>query len=302
MDQAIAAIRQFNRCYTRRIGLLEEHLHHSDFGLTEARVLYELAQRNGLTATELIAATGIDAGYLSRILKVFAARKLVTRKRSAEDGRQFTIALTGKGRAAFAPLNAAAISSIGDMLKDLGEGDRHRLVNAMHAIETVLDRKQGEPVILRPHRPGDMGWITHRHGVIYARDYGWDETFEALVAEIVAKFVKDFKPGRERCWVAERAGDILGSIFIVKDDEETAKLRLLYVEKEARGLGLGGRLVDEAIAFARAAGYRRIVLWTNDILHAARRIYESRGFTLVNEERHRSFGHDLVGQYWELSL
>jgi DNA-binding MarR family transcriptional regulator/GNAT superfamily N-acetyltransferase len=302
MDQAVAAIRQFNRCYTRRIGLLEEHLHHSDFGLTEARVLYELAQRDGMTATELIAATGIDAGYLSRILKAFAAQKLITRKRSVEDGRQFAIALTGKGRTAFAPLNTAAISSIDDMLRDLGEGDRHRLVNAMHTIETVLERKHDEPVTLRPHQPGDMGWITHRHGVIYARDYGWDETFEALVAEITAKFVKDFKPGRERCWVAERADDILGSVFIVEDDAETAKLRLLYVEKEARGLGLGGRLVDEAIAFAHAAGYRRIVLWTNDILHAARHIYESRGFTLVSEERHRSFGHDLVGQYWELRL
>jgi DNA-binding MarR family transcriptional regulator/GNAT superfamily N-acetyltransferase len=302
MHQAIAAFRQFNRIYTRRIGLLEEHLHHSDFGLTEARVLYELAQREAMTATELIAATGIDAGYLSRILKAFAARKLITRKRSAEDGRQFAIALTGRGRAAFAPLNSAAISSIGDMLKDLGEGDRHRLVNAMHAIETVLDRKREEPVVLRSHRPGDMGWITYRHGVIYARDYGWDETFEALVAEITAKFVKDFKTGRERCWVAERAGDILGSVFIVEESTQTAKLRLLYVEKEARGLGLGGKLVDEAIAFARGAGYGRVVLWTNDILHAARHIYENRGFRLISEERHRSFGHDLIGQYWELEF
>ena len=302
MEQAITAIRRFNRAYTRRIGLLDEHLHQSDYGLTEARVLYELAQRDSITASALIAETGIDAGYLSRILKNFAARKLITRTRSSEDGRQFVISLTKKGRAAFAPLNDAAIASIAGMLKDLGEAATDRLVRAMATIETTLDGAQEAPITLRPHRPGDMGWIIHRHANIYARDYGWDETFEALVAEIAAKFIKNFKPGRERCWIAERDGAILGSVFLVEDDADTAKLRLLYVEREVRGLGIGGQLVDEVIAFARQAGYGRLVLWTNDILHAARRIYESCGFRLISEEEHRSFGHDLVGQYWELKL
>jgi DNA-binding MarR family transcriptional regulator/N-acetylglutamate synthase-like GNAT family acetyltransferase len=302
MEQAIAAIRRFNRAYTRRIGLLDEHLHHSGFGLTEARVLYELAQRDGMTASELIAETSIDAGYLSRILKALAAKKLITRKRSSEDGRQIAISLTKKGRAAFAPLNAAAVTSIGAMLKDLGEPATRRLVTAMSTIEAILVDAPDQPVTFRAHRPGDMGWIAHRHGIIYARDYGWDETFEALVAEIAAKFVKEFKPGRERCWIAERGNDILGSVFVVEEDATTAKLRLLYVEKEARGLGLGAKLVDEVIAFSRQAGYRRLVLWTNDILQAARHIYENRGFKLISEEKHRSFGHDLVGQYWELVL
>ncbi|MGE3830560.1 MAG: MarR family winged helix-turn-helix transcriptional regulator, partial [Parvibaculaceae bacterium] len=183
MEQAIAAIRRFNRAYTRRIGLLDEHLHHSDYGLTEARVLYELAQSERMTASALIAETGIDAGYLSRILKTFAAQRLITRKRSSEDGRQFAISLTKKGRAAFAPLNEAAISSIAAMLKDVGEGAARKLVSAMNAIETVLDGPKEAPVLFRAHRPGDIGWIVHRHGVIYARDYGWDGTFEALVAE-----------------------------------------------------------------------------------------------------------------------
>ncbi len=304
MENAVAAVRRFNRNYTRWTGLLDEHLLKSRFGLTEARILYELAARKLTTASDLIAGLGIDPGYLSRILKDFAQSDYITRERSPDDGRQFNIALSKKGEAAFRPLNQRSAEAVERMLGDLSPNDRQRLIEAMAVIEEVLGGPAGsrEPVVLRPPRVGDLGWIVHRQAVLYGEEYGWNEEFEALVAEITAKFVRDFKAGREGGWIADKAGRILGSVFVVEADPETAKLRMLYVEPAARGIGLGARLVDEAIAFARAAGYRRLTLWTNDNLTAARRLYEKAGFRLVSEEQHESFGHKLTGQLWELSL
>jgi DNA-binding MarR family transcriptional regulator/N-acetylglutamate synthase-like GNAT family acetyltransferase len=304
LAERIAAVRRFSRFYTRRIGVLREGLHDSPFSLTEARVLYELAHRDGLTASQLAKELALDPGYLSRILRGFARRGLLQRTASDADGRQSLLALTKAGRSAFAPLDAASREEIGAMLAALSGPQQRRLVAAMLTIEGLLDADAGvrEPYLLRSHQPGDIGWVTHRQGVLYAEEYGWDERFEALVAEIGAKFINEFDPARERCWIAERHGEIVGSVFLVKQSARVAKLRLLYVEPAARGLGIGRRLVDECIRFARQKGYRKLVLWTNDILVSARRIYQAAGFKLVAEERHRSFGHDLVGQNWELEL
>lgn len=303
-DRQVTAVRSFNRFYTRQIGLLEEGLLKSEYSLTEARVLYELAQREGLTASELGRDLGLDAGYLSRLLKKFDARGLVRRTPSREDARQSVLALTAAGRKAFAPLNKASHDEIAAMLDPLSRQERGELVRAMHTIQKLLGGKPEPDVgfILRPHRPGDIGWIAHRQGILYHEEYGWDGTFEALVAEIAAAFVRNFDPLREHCWIAERHGGIVGSVFLVRQSDEVAKLRLLYVEPSARGLGIGARLVDECIRFARAKGYRTLTLWTNDVLVAARRIYEKAGFGLLGEERHHSFGRDLVGQTWDLAL
>lgn len=304
MQDAVTAVRRFNRNYTKWTGLLDEHLHASRFGLTEARILYELAQHKEVTASDLIAGLGVDAGYLSRILKDFAKSGYITRERSVADGRQINLALSEKGEATFRPLNEASAAAVGRQLEGLSSVDRERLIQAMAVIEEVLgqEAKRGEPAILRPPAVGDFGWIIHRHGALYGKEYGWNEEFEALVAEIVAKFIREFKPGREFCRVADKGGRVVGSVFVVEADAETAKLRLLYVEPDTRGEGLGRRLVEEALSFARAAGYRRMTLWTNDLLAAARHIYEKAGFRLVSEEPHESFGHKLVGQYWELEL
>jgi len=304
VEDRAQAVRRFTRFYTSRLGVLRENLLDSRFTLTEARVLYELANRDGPTATELVADLGLDAGYLSRILRRFAEAGLIERAHSKADARRRTISLTAAGREAFAPLDQASREQVGALLQSLSEADQHRLVAAMSAIEALLGPpgRAPEPYTLRPHRPGDMGWIVHRHGALYAQEYGWDETFEALIAEIAAGFVKTFDPKGERCWIAEQDGEIVGSVLLVRLDQETAKLRLLYVEPKARGLGIGRRFVAECTAFARAAGYKRLTLWTNDVLHAARRIYADAGFRLVQEEAHRSFGHDLVGEYWELEL
>ncbi|MBA3616607.1 MAG: GNAT family N-acetyltransferase, partial [Rubrobacteraceae bacterium] len=241
---------------------------------------------------------------LSRILRGFEKHDLIHRRSSETDGRRRLLRLTERGREAFAPLDARSRKDIGAMLESLPMGGQERLVGAMRTIEGLLGaRPEPEvPYILRPHWPGDMGWVVHRHGVLYAREYGWDERFEALVAEIVAKFIQRYDPKLERCWIAEREGGIVGCVFLVRESEEIAKLRLLLVEPKARGLGIGSRLVEECIRFARQAGYRKITLWTNDVLDAARRIYEGMGFRLVHEEAHHSFGHDLVGQTWELKL
>lgn len=304
MTDTVAIVRQFNRNYTKWTGLLDEHLLASRFGLTEARVLYELATRKQVTASDLIADLDIDAGYLSRILKSFAKSGYVTRERSPEDGRQIDLSLSKKGEAAFRPLDQKSAEVVGRLLGGLSEADRQRLVAAMAVIEDMLggERKAGTPAVLRAPRVGDYGWIIHRQGVLYGEEYGWNEEFEALVAGITAHFIQNFKPGRERCWVADKSGRIMGAVFVVEEDAETAKLRMLYVEPEARGEGLGARLVSEVVKFARGAGYRRVVLWTNDNLTAARRIYEKAGFTLVSQEPHESFGHKLTGQYWELVL
>ncbi|BCB19282.1 helix-turn-helix domain-containing GNAT family N-acetyltransferase [Bosea sp. ANAM02] len=302
--EAVAAIRRFNRFHTRWVGALGGSLHGSGLALAEARVLYELAQRDDWQAGELARALDLDPAYLSRILKRFAGQGWLDRIRSAADGRAWRLRLTAQGRAAFQPLDRASSTQAAAILQRLEPVDRARLVAALADTERLLSgeaEKRPVPVI-REHRAGDMGWVIGAHGRLYADDYGWDLSFEALVAEIAAKFLREFKPGRERCFIAELDGQPVGSAFVVQEDGATAKLRLVLVEKRAHGLGLGKRLVREAIGFARDAGYARMVLWTNDILHAARGIYVGEGFRLVAEERHHSFGQDLVGQNWELML
>jgi DNA-binding MarR family transcriptional regulator/N-acetylglutamate synthase-like GNAT family acetyltransferase len=300
----VESVRRFNRFYTKRIGALSDHILKSPFSLAEARVLYELAQREKNTATELGAELGLDAGYLSRMLAAFKKRGLIAKKTSETDGRQSFIWLTEKGRNAFAELNAHSHNEIETLIGRLTPANQNRLIEAMRVIEEALGAQpeQKVPYIIRQHRPGDMGWVTHRHGVIYNEEYGWDEEFEALVAEITAKFIRNYDPKRERCWIAERGGEIVGSVFLVKKTTTMAQLRLLLVEPNARGMGIGKRLVDECLRFARQTGYKAIMLWTNSKLDAARHIYEEAGFRLVEEEPHHSFGHDLVGQNWELKL
>ncbi len=304
LDQRIEAVRHFNRVYTRQIGVLEEHLLRSPFSLAEARVVYELAHRRETTATELGAELGLDAGYLSRILSEFHRQRLIRKKPSPSDARQSRLALTERGKAAFAKINAASHAETGAMLRQLREDAQARLVGAMQAIERTLGGAPEPKVsyILRPPEPGDMGWVVHRHGALYWQEYRWDEQFEALVAEIVAKFVQHFDSKRERCWIAERDGENVGSVFLVKKSQTVAKLRLLLVEPQARGLGLGTRLVNECIRFARQVGYRKMTLWTNSVLIAARHIYKKAGFHIVHREKHHSFGHDLVSETWELDL
>ncbi len=302
----VAAVRRFSRFYTRRIGALHEGLLGGPLSLTEGRIIYELAQCRTTTAARLGSELGLDAGYLSRILRGFEISGLVARRPSAADGRESVLSLTQAGQDAFATIDARSRGEIGAMLEKLSAAEQRRLVAALDAAEPLLGGSGRPdpkiPYLLRPHRSGDMGWIVHRQGVLYAQEYGWDERFEALVAEIVSCFIREFDPRRERCWIAEREGTIVGSVFLVRQSDEIAKLRLLYVEPDARGLGIGRRLVDECIRFARLAGYRRVTLWTNDVLTAARGIYQRAGFHLVEEERHHSFGHDLVGQNWELVL
>ncbi|HEX7967588.1 MAG TPA: helix-turn-helix domain-containing GNAT family N-acetyltransferase [Stellaceae bacterium] len=304
LTQRVDAVRRFNRFYTQKIGVLQERLLRSPFSLAEARVIYELAQRQQPTASDLAKELGLDPGYLSRILAGFAKRRLVEKAPSPADGRQSLLSLTPAGREAFAALNAQSADEIGAMLGRLGAEDQARLVAAMHTVERLLGAPAGEApaYVLRPHQSGDMGWVVHRHGVLYAQEYGWDESFEALVAEIVAQFIADYDPRLERCWIAERDGAIVGSVFLVTQSKTAAKLRLLLVEPSARGLGIGARLVAECIGFARQAGYRKVTLWTQSMLTAARRIYQAAGFRLVREEPHKSFGRDLVGEYWELRL
>lgn len=303
-DERVAAVRRFNRFYTRQIGLLQDGYLKSPFSLSEVRVLYELAHRERPTATELRRDLGLDAGYLSRILRGFQKRGLLKRTPSEDDGRQSYLSLTQRGHAAFAPLNTRSHEDIGAMLAALPAPEQARLVQAMHAIEGILGAQpeQKVPYLLRPHRPGDMGWVVHRHGALYAQEYGWDERFEALVARIAAKFIERYNPKRERCWIAEKDGEIVGSVFLVTHSKTVAQLRLMLVEPKARGLGIGVRLVDECVRFARERGYRKITLWTNSILVAARHIYKKAGFRLVHKERHHSFGHALVGETWDLTL
>jgi DNA-binding MarR family transcriptional regulator/GNAT superfamily N-acetyltransferase len=306
LTSRVQAVRRFNRFYTSRIGVLHEGLLGGPLSLTEGRIVYELAQSADSTAAKLGNDLGLDAGYLSRILRGFQQRGLIDRRPSTTDGRTSVLSLTDAGRQAFAVIDARSQAEIGAMLEKLTATQQQRLVAALDIVEALLggdNRRQSRvPYILRPHQPGDMGWVVHRQAVLYTQEYGWDEQFEALVAEIVARFIKEFDPKRERGWIAEREGAVVGSVFLVRQSDEVAKLRMLYVEPDARGLGIGRRLVAECIRFARQTGYRRITLWTNDILTAARRIYQQAGFQLIEEERHHSFGHDLVGQNWELEL
>ncbi len=300
----IEAVRQFNRFYTQKIGVLHEGLLSSPFSLTEVRVLYELAHRERPVASELGKDLALDPGYLSRILSNFRAKGLMDSKPSEQDGRLSILRLTEQGKTAFAPLDQRARDEIGIMLGALTESDQIRLVKAMESMKELLDAgpKSKMPYLLRPHQTGDMGWVVYLHGVLYAREYGWDETFEALVAGIVAKFIQNFDLKRERCWIAEIEGEIVGSVFLVKESVTVSKLRLLLVHPKARKLGIGRRMVNECIRFARQAGYRKTMLWTNNVLLAARHIYQTAGFKLVLEEPHHSFGHDLVGETWELEL
>jgi DNA-binding MarR family transcriptional regulator/GNAT superfamily N-acetyltransferase len=304
LEDRIADVRRFNRFFTRQIGALREGLLHSPYNLTESRILYEVANRDNLTAADLCRELGLDAGYLSRILARLESQGVLEKVPSPNDGRQRLLRLTPAGQEAFTLLDQRSREEVGEMLAEHTEEEQVRLLKAMHTIESILDKslKFSEPFFLRPHEPGDMGWVTHRHGVLYAQEYGWDSTFEALVAQIVADFINNFDPTRERCWIAEMNGEIVGSVFLVRRDETTAKLRLLLVEPKARGLGLGSRLVEECIRFARRVGYQKITLWTHSILVEARHIYQKKGFQLVAEEPHHSFGHDLISETWELAL
>jgi DNA-binding MarR family transcriptional regulator/N-acetylglutamate synthase-like GNAT family acetyltransferase len=303
-SQQIEAVRQFNRFYTRRIGVLRDGLLDSPFSLTEVRVLHDLSQRDQLTAGEIGSDLGLDRGYLSRILQRFEQRGLIRKTRSQTDARQSLLELTPKGRKVFAPLDTRAQEEVQTMLTTLSVGQRRSLIDAMRNIEQLLNPKPEPkvPYLLRSHHAGDLGWIVHRHGALYSQEYGWDEEFEAQVAQIVSDFIKNFDPKREHCWIAERDGEIVGSVMVVQKSKTVAQLRLLLVEPQARGLGIGQRLVDECIRFARQHNYRKLVLWTNSVLDAARHIYENAGFRLVHEDPHHSYGKDLVSQDWELTL
>jgi DNA-binding MarR family transcriptional regulator/GNAT superfamily N-acetyltransferase len=305
LRQQVEAVRRFNRFYTGRIGVLQEGLLNSPFSLTEVRVLYEIAHSDRPTATELAKALNLDVGYLSRILQRFSRRRFITRTASKTDARQTHLALTARGRDTLAPLERLSQDEVASMLKALTPADQRRVVEAMDTIQACLDANHAPtdaPYTLRPHKSGDMGWIVHRHAALYTQEYGWTNEFEALAAEIVAHFIRNFDPARERCWMAERDGAIVGSVMLVKQSATVAKLRLLLVEPSARGLGLGKRLVDECVQFARQAGYKRITLWTQSNLLAARGIYKRAGFELVKQEHRPAFGADLVSETWELAL
>jgi DNA-binding MarR family transcriptional regulator len=302
---AVAEVRRFNRFFTRVIGLLNRHLPESDVSLAEARVFYELAKGGQATAAEITRRLAMDKAHVSRIVARFAARGYLTRRVSPAHGKQQLLSLTPAGRAAFAALERGTIAQIEGIVAPLGAQARGRLVGAMRDIEGMLDGAAdgAGQVTLRGPRPGDIGWVIHRQTVLYNREYGWDWNYEGLAAEILARFVAEFDAAREDAWIAERDGAIVGSVFLMKtDDPQVAKLRLLYVEPSARGLGLGRRLVATCIERARELGYRRLTLWTNDVLVAARHIYQAAGFRLVHEAPHHAFGHDLVEQTWELEL
>lgn len=297
----IAAVRAFNRFYTRKLGVLDQQLLESPYSLTEARVLYELAHQDGQSAREIGTGLGLDAGYLSRILKGFTDKGLIARKPSASDRRLHLLSLTAKGRLAFGRLNRGSHDHVQAMLAELG-ADAPIVVEAMTTIAALLDGQPRPAATLRAPRPGDMGWVVQSHGALYAAEYGFDAAFEGLVAEIVAKYLATFDASRERCWIADLVGKPVGSVFLVKASDDVAKLRLLLIDPAARGQRLGHRLVDEAVSFARQCGYRKVVLWTQSNLMAARRIYQAAGFTLTATEPHRSFGQNLVGETWELTL
>jgi DNA-binding MarR family transcriptional regulator/N-acetylglutamate synthase-like GNAT family acetyltransferase len=301
MSAPVEAVRRFNRFYTRRIGVLQDRSLYRPYSLAEARVLYELGHRGGATASALGRELGLDAGYLSRLLKSFARRGLVAAGRAAGDARARPLSLTPAGRKACAALEARSRREVGAMLEEVPMPARARLAGVMQEMESLLEAEPGQ-VSFRAHRPGDMGWVVHRHGALYFQEYGWDERFEALVAGIAKDFIDDLDPERERCWIAEMAGRTVGSVFVVQQSKTVAKLRLLLVEPEARGQGLGRRLVGECIAFAREKGYRKLVLWTQSCLGAARAIYKAAGFRLVKRESHAEFGVRLTGEYWELEL
>jgi DNA-binding MarR family transcriptional regulator/GNAT superfamily N-acetyltransferase len=298
----VSAVRAFNRFYTNMIGVLRDGLLDTPYSLTEARVIFELAQQESTEVVHLRQALDIDAGYLSRILGRFEADGLVTKRRSSADGRRHVIGLTAQGRRVFRTLDSRSAQQIQQLLSPLTDDGQRRLIAAMGSIRELLEQTPQPAVVLRSVRAGDLGWVVHRHGVLYAQEYGWDQTFEALVARIVADYAQNHRPGRENAWIADAGGRPVGCVFCVEKDQDTAQLRLLLVEPCARGAGVGTRLVHECIDFARRAGYGQLMLWTNDVLRDARRIYERAGFALADEQPHHSFGHDLVGQNWWLRL
>ena len=304
IEERVAAMRAFSRFYTKQIGVLHEGFLESPYSLAEGRVLYEMVSSDGLMAMQIGKALGLDAGYLSRILRKLEKGGLIASSRSKSDGRSRLLSLTPQGRKACAMLDARSNKETATLLNRLPVTQQVLLLKSMLAIRSVLDDapKHNVPYLLRQHQPGDMGWIVHRHGLLYAQEYGYDETFEALVAQIVSEFIQNYDPKRERCWLAEKDGEIVGSIFLVKKSKTIAKLRLLLVEPSARGLGIGGRLVAECVRFAGQAGYRQITLWTQSDLDAARHLYEKAGFRVTEKKSHHSFGLDLVAETWDLKL
>jgi DNA-binding MarR family transcriptional regulator/GNAT superfamily N-acetyltransferase len=308
VPHVIRTVRRFNRFYTKQIGLLQDRMLSSPFSLTEVRILYEIAHRRKPTASDLIEELGLDPGYLSRSLSKLEELGLLKKERSQEDGRQSFLALTPKGQSTFRPLESRSNRQVARMLDRLTPGQRSQLLSAMHTIEERLDASDAPQAhsgayTLRSHRPGDMGWVVHRHGELYWREYRYDERFEALVAKVVADFIQRFDPKRERCWIAEKDGEIVGTVFLVKKSKTVCKLRLLLVEPAARGLGIGRRLVSECVRFGRKAGYKKMVLWTQSELGAARHLYKEAGFRLAGRKRHNSWGRrTLVSEVWELNL
>jgi len=303
LTERIAAVRRFNRFYTQRIGLLQQGVYKSEFSLTQARVLYEIIRRDQpITAAEIAKELGLDAGYLSRILRGFEVRGYIVRQTSDRDGRQSLLSATPRGRESFAPVEAQTIEDVTALLRDREDGAQTRLCEAMQTIESVLGPEPRVPFILRDPKPGDMGWIISSHGIVYSREYGWNDQLEAVTAEIVVAFMRKRDERRERCWIAERGGRNVGCVLLVAESDTVARLRLLLVEPEARGLGLGARLIDECVRFAREARYRKITLWTHGVLIGARRLYERAGFRLVASTPHRDFGPPMVGEDWELEL
>ena len=299
----INEIRSFNRFHTRLVGALNEGLLASEFPLVQVRILYEIAHSNDIAAADLAESLSVDRGYLSRMIKTLTDRGLLNKTPDPKNRKRIVLSLSSEGGKIFSELNAASTNEVRGLIASMSESERSELVGSMQKIRQLLGNQSStREYKLRDPRPGDMGWISHRQGLLYWNEYQWDWTFEALVCSIVARFVENFDPDSERCWVAEMHGDIVGSVFIVRHDETTAKLRLLYVEAAARGMGLGARLVDECINFSRHKGYERVMLWTNSVLVSARRIYEAAGFKLIEEEPHHSFGHDLIGQIWALDL
>jgi DNA-binding MarR family transcriptional regulator/GNAT superfamily N-acetyltransferase len=307
-DSRIAAVRRFNRFYTRQIGVLRKNFLDSPYSLGEARVLYEIGNGKSRTATEIGRALDLDAGYLSRVLRDFEKRALIRRETSKHDARQSHLTLAPSGRKAFALLNRLSQRDIGTMLRKLAPARQSQLIDAMHTIEQLLGATDGEKpseprdYIVREPRHGDFGWIVKRNAEIYAAEYGWTAPFEGVCAQIVADFVNKFDPKRERCWIAEMDGENVGSIMLANDGDGTARVRLLILDPKARGLGIGARLVDECIRFARRAGYKKVTLWTHSVLAAARHIYQKAGFRLTRTERHRSWGRPVVSEYWDLQL
>lgn len=302
-EQRIGAVRRFSQFYTRRIGLLQDGLLETPYSLTQGRVLYELAHRSDCTATDVVAALGLDHGYLSRILRSFEQQGLVVKRRGKEDGRQWLLSLTAKGRKVFAALDHRSQNDVGEMLRDLSEAEQARVVVAMDTIETLIARDPNtRAYTLRSPQPGDMGWVVSKHGSLYAKEYGWDSTIEAITADIVSAFLKNYDPKRERCWIAEMDGEPVGSVFLVRDSDDVARIRLLIVDPKARGLGIGRDLATQSIAFARTAGYRKITLWTHSVLTAARAIYQREGFALVKSWVHEDFGKPVESETWELVL